>query len=1127
MKNMNINSCDNGAHNTFKAWHPVLKPIGRILIAAQLAIVLQPLSALAQDNPSNAAAANPLAQSQMQRMNLWARDIEQAKVNKAKEQQSPADQASDAQVQVNELVRSLHQDASTGKALRLDDTQRQNHRNQLGSLLAQNAAHTSSQKQQFAQTRADLATNSALSASSKASLLDRHDQAASQYEQRASRWQDLADAYQQDPSAARLAELNTFLDQNQAARRHTANLPPSLDPARNANPATKPPLPWSTPKPTQRAPAETKTAWYQQLYQAHYKSQSVKLAQATGLTNIAGLQFTHPPEPTDAPTAADLAETPDIQLSADIKAKALELGHNPVNIHNWVASTIQWQPTWGSIQGAQGTLKSLRGNATDIASLHIALLRASAIPARYQMGTIEVSTEQLNNWIGGTQSAQAAQNLLGQGGIAARGIIEGGRITKVRMEHVWVNAYVNWAPGRGARAGGAAVPTPSSPGTTLTTAQGNLQHPHPNAALNAWVPLDASYKQYRYTAGMNLQTSVPLDATALLAAVQQGTTINQAQGYVQNLNQAALQAQLDSYQTRLKDFITTTPLGASSTVGDVIGSQNLPSISHTVLAGTTPMPIVFEGPELAALPTSWQHQFRFELTDEYANPLLSFQRKLTELIGKRISLSYIPATQADADLIASYLPKPHADGSPILPSELPTSLPGYLIRLKPQISVDGQIVATSSTALTMGTDLKSTGGFTRAGDASLWDITDDTSHVAGQATAIGISPGGISAYQLDQLKARLQQTQSQLQAAASTPSNATAILANLTGEQISGDLLTATLWGWFAASESHNRLSQNQAGMVEIPGLSYGLFHAVAQPIYSWGVIRQVKFPGVNLDIGHIRNLSVAVDNDSQKWAGYNRLRGQYMSALEHAIPERFFNDPSKCNPNGTTTPVAGLPDCPQGISAIKAIGIAASQGQKIYTITKLVYQNNPNIVNSNLQNLSQSTKQGIQNALDAGYEVTAHERAITQSGWTGSGYTFIDPDTGAGGYIIDGGSNGGYLTWWATAKDGVTSNGTYIGLALAIVSTIAAVASVTASIVLMLALLSTFVAFINILVFDLQATEAGCPGMGSLGIGLELVAFVSGFFGAAGVALGAWLSFFTGGAVGSSVGTCAKFGGK
>ena len=142
------------------------------------------------------------------------------------------------------------------------------------------------------------------------------------------------------------------------------------------------------------------------------------------------------------------------------------------------------------------------------------------------------------------------------------------------------------------------------------------------------------------------------------------------------------------------------------------------------------------------------------------------------------------------------------------------------------------------------------------------------------------------------------------------------------------------------------------------------------------------------------------------------------MSALEHAIPERFFNDPTKCNAEGTTTPVLGLPVCPQGISAVKAIGLAASQGQKIYTITQTVYQNNPNIVNTNLAAHTQSTRQAVQNALDIGHEVTIHEAPITQSGWTGAGYTTIDPETGAGGYMIEGGSNGG---WFAGLAAGAT----------------------------------------------------------------------------------------------------------
>ncbi len=73
-------------------------------------------------------------------------------------------------------------------------------------------------------------------------------------------------------------------------------------------------------------------------------------------------------------------------------------------------------------------------------------------------------------------------------------------------------------PGRGARH----VPGQSQPDT--------------------WVPMDGSFKQYTFKPGMDLSTAVPLDANALMNAAQQGAQINQAEGWVQNLNTAALQS---------------------------------------------------------------------------------------------------------------------------------------------------------------------------------------------------------------------------------------------------------------------------------------------------------------------------------------------------------------------------------------------------------------------------------------------------------------------------------------------------------------------------------------------------------------------------------------------------------
>ena len=72
------------AINTRTSWRLVLRPIGRLLIAAHLALVLQPLSVLAQDKGTT--PYNPVAQAQLQRLGALNQTIEQAKADKAKQQ---------------------------------------------------------------------------------------------------------------------------------------------------------------------------------------------------------------------------------------------------------------------------------------------------------------------------------------------------------------------------------------------------------------------------------------------------------------------------------------------------------------------------------------------------------------------------------------------------------------------------------------------------------------------------------------------------------------------------------------------------------------------------------------------------------------------------------------------------------------------------------------------------------------------------------------------------------------------------------------------------------------------------------------------------------------------------------
>src|SRR5690606_19042559 len=59
---------------------------------------------------------------------------------------------------------------------------------------------------------------------------------------------------------------------------------------------------------------------------------------------------------------------------------------------------------------------------------------------------------------------------------------------------------------------------------------------------------------------------------------------------------------------------------------------------------------------------------------------------------------------------------------------------------------------------------------------------------------------------------------------------------------------------------------------------------------------------------------------------------------------------------------------------------------------------------------LPASIETDIRNSVYAGKEVTAHEKPVSFFGKSSVGYTVIDPETGAGAYLIGGGENGGEI---------------------------------------------------------------------------------------------------------------------
>ena len=559
---------------------------------------------------------------------------------------------------------------------------------------------------------------------------------------------------------------------------------------------------------------------------------------------------------------------------------------------------------------------------------------------------------------------------------------------------------------------------------------------------------------------MNFQQAVPFDASAFLNQAQEGATVDEAAGTVQNLNQANIQSQLTNYQQSLQGYINNQ--NPDATVGEVLGSKTIQQIQFPYLPASLPYSVKATGNRYSALPNNLRHQFQYALYRTandivLENPIWLYQQSTPNLAGKKLTLSFVPATEDDRKAIESYLPKPHADGSPIQPEEFPQSLPAYSIYVKPELRLEGQVVATSSQSFTLGTELIGEGGFTNMNLQGL-DLTRDD-HIAGQSSALGLSIQGISSQQLTSIKSRLEQTKAKLE------SNESSQLETLTGEHLSGDLLSATIASYHASLESFGKLAQRQAKIVDNPGLSFGFFHAQAVPRKQYGVVTAVRFPGMLMDVGHIRRLSYSHNNQQADWVNYNRLRGQHSSAMEHAIPEQFFSDPSSATK-------------PEGVSAVKALAVAASQGQRIYTLTQANQ--------SQLNNIQQSAaiKSNIQAALNAGKEVTIHQSPISYAGFSGAGYVITDPQTGAGAYLIEGGARGAVL-FFAGVLAGALTVGILVAFTPLILAGPVGIGAALVSALIITGFLIPLIAFIDQVYKSATPKQQGCFATGVLvGVG-------------------------------------------
>ena len=602
--------------------------------------------------------------------------------------------------------------------------------------------------------------------------------------------------------------------------------------------------------------------------------------------------------PVQAPQAADLAETPDTRFTGAVRAQASALSQDAIAIFEFVQNSVRTEFYFGAMKDAADTLRQSSGNDTDQASLLIALLRASQVPARYVRGVIRLSGPQAMAWTA-AGSARRAAEIFTRAGIPFRPILQGGTIGAFEIEHTWVEAYVPYSNYRGVRLG---------------------------TIGRAWIPLDPSFKAVDTAADEDVLAAMGFNATAIVANY---------------LSQSQPLAPMEFYRQAIVDYLAQT--GSPLTFDDVLSTRTTRASATGLLPSTLPYSVVLVHAESPALPDVLRHRVRFIAEGEGG---LSFDVTMSaaELAGRRLTLSYVPATVDDHAVAHSFLGLDNT--------------PAYLVKLRPVLKVGGVVRAAGATPVQMG----GFHSFTVEIHTPRGMVPVVNSMLAGGYYAVGLAaqPG---AYEIPLAR----------------PPDDT--------EHPAADRLYAIaidyLRRWNDAELTLERLLRVRNVR---PALSHVIVGTVHARTVVFGQPQEITWRGVFVDADLRVAEPVPTGADDTRAPAFMRLSGLAGSVLEADVLRSNLNV--------------------DAVSAASVIQLARESAIVVEDVTAGTLAE----VLARLQT-ADIVKTEIADAVNQGWRATIPQREVTRNIWTGTGYTLIDPASGAGGYFLSGGLAGGSTT--------------------------------------------------------------------------------------------------------------------
>ena len=467
-----------------------------------------------------------------------------------------------------------------------------------------------------------------------------------------------------------------------------------------------------------------------------------------------------------------------------------------------------------------------------------------------------------------------------------------------------------------------------------------------------WRMMNPSFKQYTYTEGVGIDD---VDETGLLNMMESAVI---SKDNILSVNQEMVSNYLEEQASLIEKS------SGHLTVDEMLGTRKI-----TVRVAKSTQPYLAKGiiddrkpaEEYSTIPENMRFKVKVILpgNNEYV-------ASISEIAGKRVSIVYIPADAGSQSILDLY------GGIYNVP------FPSMLVQMKPALQIDGETVATG-TSIGLGLDGQSVQiGFLRPGtyDPSIpvtdadWEFTNKGLR-AGNRHSVSITTQRTSLDELARLSEKFKNDVIGL------PDD-----MPMTDEMIDKELRLAGMLYFGVVGEFTNQASR-MLNVVSIGHVSMGYVVSEVQPMYLMWFLLSLTKGGAHIDV--VRNVvcPTSTTGNSENEVAWMKAQGSVATNMEHAMLEITYKI--------------------DAVSTGKIFNEASKQGIPIHIL------NDPETLETDLTAISAYpvVKDHIRTYVNAGYTAMIPQQVVTVGGWSGQGWTVMDEETGAAGYMICGGLHG------------------------------------------------------------------------------------------------------------------------